>query len=376
MNQDPASIPKTMIAARLHAVGTPMRLDEIATPQPRPTDVLVRIKACGVVPNLPNVLENWETWFPHQPLPRLPASFGLDAAGLVAAVGDAVHDIAVGTRVYVNPLRGCGSCRDCRSDRIAFCRFGVFQGYFGFGPNAQTLFDDYPHGGLGQYQTAPQGAVVKLPDSLSFAQATRIGYLGTSYSALRKSGIRPGQTLLINGVSGTLGLGLVAFALATGVTSILGTGRDRALLERVKALAPSRIAVFSTKDGSVEAWAKSLTEGIGVDAAIDAQGAGAPSSGSLEALRSVRKGGAMVVIGGVSEPMPVDVKWLMDNSIRIIGSLWFSTAEGQEIADMAGAGTLDLSIFQPKVFPLAAVNELVSHIGERDGGFTNFVVVP
>jgi D-arabinose 1-dehydrogenase-like Zn-dependent alcohol dehydrogenase len=353
-----------------------MRLDEIATPQPRPTDVLVRIKACGVVPNLPNVLENWETWFPHQPLPRLPASFGLDAAGLVAAVGDAVHDIAVGTRVYVNPLRGCGSCRDCRSDRIAFCRFGVFQGYFGFGPNAQTLFDDYPHGGLGQYQTAPQGAVVKLPDSLSFAQATRIGYLGTSYSALRKSGIRPGQTLLINGVSGTLGLGLVAFALATGVTSILGTGRDRALLERVKALAPSRIAVFSTKDGSVEAWAKSLTEGIGVDAAIDAQGAGAPSSGSLEALRSVRKGGAMVVIGGVSEPMPVDVKWLMDNSIRIIGSLWFSTAEGQEIADMAGAGTLDLSIFQPKVFPLAAVNELVSHIGERDGGFTNFVVVP
>ena len=371
-----ATIPETMIAARLHAVGEPMRLDEIPTPRPRPTDVLVRIKACGVVPNLPNVLANWETWFPHQPLPKLPATFGLDAAGEVAAIGSSVHHIAVGERVYVNPLRGCGSCRECRSGRIAFCRGGVFQGYFGFGRDAQTLFDDYPQGGLGQYQTAPQGAIVKLPDVMSFEQAARIGYLGTSYSALRKSGIKPGQTLLINGVSGTLGLGLVCFALATGVGRILGTGRDRALLERVKALAPSRIEVFSTADGAVQAWAQGRTESAGVDVAIDALGAGAPGAGTLDALRSVRKGGCMVIIGGVSEAVPIDVKWLMDNSITLMGSLWFSTAEGQEIADMAGTGAVDLSIFKPKVFPLSAVNDLIAHIGERDGGFTNFVVIP
>ncbi len=376
MSTADATIPPTMIAARLHRVGEPMRLDEIPTPQPRPTDVLVRIRACGVVPNLPNVLANWETWFPHQPLPKLPATFGLDAAGEVAAIGSAVHHIAVGERVYVNPLRGCGSCRECRSDRLAFCRSGVFQGYFGFGRDAQMLFDDYPHGGLGQYQTAPQGAIVKLPETLSFDQAARIGYLGTSYSALRKSAIKPGQTLLINGVSGTLGLGLVAFALATGVTTILGTGRDKALLDRVKALAPSRIAVFSTRDGSVTDWAKHQTGGDGVDVAIDALGAGAPSAGTLDALRAVRKGGSMVIIGGVSEALPLDVKWLMDNSIKLIGSLWFSTAEGQEIAEMAGAGTLDLSIFKPRAFPLSGVNDLITHIGERDGGFTNFVVNP
>jgi D-arabinose 1-dehydrogenase-like Zn-dependent alcohol dehydrogenase len=74
--------------------------------------------------------------------------------------------------------------------------------------------------------------------------------------------------------------------------------------------------------------------------------------------------------------VPVDVKWLMDNSIQLIGNLWFSTAEGQELADMAGSGTVDLSIFQPKVFPLSQVNELITHIGDREGGFTNFVVVP
>ena len=84
----------------------------------------------------------------------------------------------------------------------------------------------------------------------------------------------------------------------------------------------------------------------------------------------------MVIIGGVSGDVPVNVKWLMDNSIQLIGSLWFSTAEGQEIADMAAAGTLDLSIFQPKTFPLSQVNDLIKHIGDREGGFTNFVVVP
>lgn len=65
-----------MLAARLHALGEPMSVDTIDVPTPRPTDVLVRVKACGVVPNMANVINNWPTWFPHQPLPRFPAIFG------------------------------------------------------------------------------------------------------------------------------------------------------------------------------------------------------------------------------------------------------------------------------------------------------------
>jgi hypothetical protein len=65
---------KMMLAARLHQVGGEMILERLPVPEPRSTDVLVEVKACGLVPNLRNVLANWQTWFPELPLPKLPAA--------------------------------------------------------------------------------------------------------------------------------------------------------------------------------------------------------------------------------------------------------------------------------------------------------------
>ena len=117
-------------------------------------------------------------------------------------------------------------------------------GYFAFGPDGQKLFDAYPYGGLAEYLTAPQRNLVKLPDSVTFEQGARFGYLGTAFSALRKAGAGPGRTVLIDGISGTLGLGACLIALGLGVTRILGTGRNADLLNDVKAIAPDRIDVL------------------------------------------------------------------------------------------------------------------------------------
>jgi D-arabinose 1-dehydrogenase-like Zn-dependent alcohol dehydrogenase len=369
-------VPAMMRAARMHAVGRPMAIDTIAVPKPGSTDVLVEVKACGMVPNLGNVLANWTRWFPHLPLPKLPAIFGLDPAGIVVEVGDQVIDVKAGERVYINPLRSCGACQMCRSGERTRCRYFTFNGYFGFGPDAQKIYDLYPYGGFCEFMTAPQYALVKLPDNVAFEQAARFGYLGTSYGAMKKANAVAGQSMLVDGISGTLGLGAALLGLAMGMTRILGTGRDRKLLDRVKALAPGRIEVHALGDGSTAQWAKQCTGGEGVDFMISALGPGSPASTMLDSFKSVRRGGRAVNVGAVAEPVPLDVHWLMDEQIQLIGSNWFTSAQGQEMAELARAGLLDLSVFEHHRFPLEAVNDAISGLQTRNGGFSNYVIVP
>jgi D-arabinose 1-dehydrogenase-like Zn-dependent alcohol dehydrogenase len=367
---------KTMRAARMHVVGGSMSIDRIAIPESGCTDVLVQVKACGMVPNLGNVLSNWTKWFPHLPLPKLPAIFGLDPAGVVVEVGSQVIDVRPGERVYVNPLRSCGACQMCRAGERSRCRYFTFNGYFGFGPDSQKIYDIYPYGGFCEYMTAPQYALVKLPDNVTFEQAARFGYMGTSYGAMKKANATPGQSMLVDGISGTLGLGAALLGLAMGITRIFGTGRNQALLDRVKALAPDRIETRGLGNGSTSEWIKSRTAGEGVDFMISALGPGAPASTMADALRAVRRGGRAVNVGAVADALPLDVHWLMDEQIHVIGSNWFTAAQGQEMAELARAGLLDMSVFEHHRFTLEEVNQAISGLAERNGGFSNYVIVP
>jgi D-arabinose 1-dehydrogenase-like Zn-dependent alcohol dehydrogenase len=365
-----------MRAARLHIIGEPMSIDTIDVPEPRPTDVLVRVKACGIVPNMANVISNWPGWFPHQPLAKLPAIFGLDAVGDVDKVGDAVIRIRPGDRVYVNPLRSCGSCYACRGGQLSRCRYFTLNGYFSTSRDGQRIFDLYPYGGFSEYMTAPQQSLVILPDNITFEQAARFGYIGTSYGALRMAGAGPGSAGLIDGVTGTLGVAATVLCLAFGVARIFGTGRDQELLRRVKALAPDRIEVLKLGDKPSGEWTKTLTGGEGADFVISALGARAPAETMLDSMQGVRRGGKIVNIGGVAGQVPIDMKWLMDEQVQIIGSNWFSTAQGQELAHMVETGTLDLSYLEHQRFPLAEVNRAISGLKDRRGGFSNYVVIP
>jgi threonine dehydrogenase-like Zn-dependent dehydrogenase len=186
----------------------------------------------------------------------------------------------------------------------------------------------------------------------------------------------PGDTLLINGISGTLGLGAALIALAMGVPRIFGTARDASRLAQVKALAPQRIEILTLGSRKIADWARQLTDGFGVDVLIDCLGPGSPPETMVEAIYAVRLGGKVLNVGGMGEIVPMDVHWMMDKQISFIGSCWFNTAEGQDMAAMAGAGTLDLSVFQHRCFSLSEINDALDGIQNRNGGFTNFVMVP
>jgi D-arabinose 1-dehydrogenase-like Zn-dependent alcohol dehydrogenase len=361
----------------MHVRGEPLTIDQLPVPAPRPTDVLVEVKACGIVPNLGNVLNKFVDWFPHLSLPPLPAIFGQDPAGVVVEKGSQVHGIDIGQRVYVNPGRYCGGCRYCRIGETTSCRYFAFNGYFGFSPDAKVMFEDYPYGGLAEYMTAPQYSLVTLPDNVSFETAARWGYMGTGYRALKQADVAPSDVVLINGISGTLGLGTALFALALGARKILGTGRDAQLLDRVRAIAPGRIEVHAAdSDVSVADWTRSLTNGEGADVVIDTLGPGTPQEAWLAAFHGLRRGGRHVNVGAVAGDIPIHMHEVMDNDKSLIGSVWFTTADGQEMADLAEAGMVDLSVFEHEVFKLDEINTALNVLKNRNGGFSNYVLVP
>lgn len=366
-----------MLAARLHEIGGSMQLDRVPVPEPRPTDVVVEVKACNIVPNLKNVLATYAEWFPYLPLPELPAIFGLDTSGVVSQVGDQVTGVSVGDRVYVNPGLSCGGCRACRRGEFPNCDTYTFMGYFAFGARGQELFEAYPYGGLAEYLTAPQHNLVKLPDSVTFEEAARFGYLGTAYSALKKANAGPGKTVLIDGISGTLGLGACLNALAMGATKVFGTGRNAQLLEDVKAIAPDRIEVHAVGDGGLREFVLANNQGHGVDIVLDTLGPGSPKEALLEAVASLARGGTLVDIGGMMERPEVNLFAMMCSQQSIIGSLWFTTGQAQEMSDLAGCGALDLSVLEHHTFPLEKINEMLDEgLPARHGGFTNFIATP
>jgi alcohol dehydrogenase len=193
---------------------------------------------------------------------------------------------------------------------------------------------------------------------------------------LRKAKVGPGTTLLVNGITGTLGIGGALFGLAMGATRILGTARDRALLAEVKALSPHRIEVHSLDDGPVDKWARALTDGDGVKVYVDCLGPGAPHEAMSQGMRSLARGGVAVNIGAMAGLFPLDIHTMMDQQQQLIGSAWFTAGEGDDMAEMARTELVDLSIFKHVRYPLNKVNEAISGTAGRHGGFSNFVVMP
>ena len=365
-----------MTAARLHKVGQPLQLDEIAVPKLEGKDVLVRVRACGVVPNLKNVVEKYPEWFPFLPLPALPAIYGLDPSGEIAAIGPDVLGVRPGQRVYVNPLRSCGNCYKCRHGAEKACPSLAVAGYFGFAPGARKTYERYPWGGFAEYMVAPSSSIVVLPDEVSFEDGARFGYLGTSYGALRRAKVGPDTTLLVNGATGTLGVGAILLALAMGVPKILAVARSEALLGRLRLLAPKRIVTHSNNTGPCTDWARAQTEGFGPDVVLEALSPNAPVEATMSAMMSVSRCGTVVTVGGMDTKLPVDPIWLMSSDVSYVGSCWFTTGEGEDMARMVEAGILDLSQLTHHRFPLASVNEAIEAAQHRNlGGFDNIVVM-
>lgn len=356
-----------MRVASLVDPGQPLQLGTADKPMPAAKEVVVKVETCGLVPNTHNVATG-----DREALPELPAVFGLDVAGVVESVGSDVLNLSVGDRVYVDPHLVCDTCFQCRAGRKDLCEHIGLRGYLAL--RGRELLEQTPIGGLAEYVLAQDRSIVRLPDQIDFNTAARLGYLGTSFAALRKGGVEPGTTVLINGVTGTLGVAAVAIALGLGATRILGIGRNTERLEAVRTMAPDRVTVVSSEDvEDLAAWALAATDGAGADVLYHCLGG--DNDDSLTALQhAVRHGGAAVLASAGSGTVEQATWDILMRDVTFIGSVWFTSAEIDRMIAMIAAGVIDLNWLEHHTYPLDDVNTALERVGERPGGFTNIVV--
>ncbi|GAA5893043.1 hypothetical protein JCM6882_006923 [Rhodosporidiobolus microsporus] len=368
-----------MKVARLVELAKPLVVGEADKPTPGPRDVLVKVAACGLVPNTWNLVSGKAP--PGTVFPDLPSVYGLDAAGTVDQVGSQVSNLKLGDRVYVNPHLTCETCHHCRRGRRDLCPAGCLRAYFAFTEEGKARLAHYPIGGLSEYLLSPDTKLAVLPPSIDFATAAHFGYVGTSFSALKKGGVRPGSTVLINGVTGTLGVAAVAIALGFGAVTILGVGRNRDRLKEVEQLSPQkgRIITRSSEDeGTIADWVKEHTNGLGVDCVYDCLGVGGDANSTAAMVKGALKvgGRAVLAAGGAEGSIEQSYYEIMMGDKAVVGSAWFSDAEADELVALVGAGVIDLSFLQHRQYKLEDVNEAFEVVGDRPGGMVNVVVRP
>lgn len=320
-----------MKAIRVHEFGTPevMQWETIPDPVPEAGHLLVRLYAAGVNPV--DAYIRGGGYRPDLPLPYTP---GLDGAGCVEAIGAGVTRFQRGQRVYLTGPRT--------------------------GTYAEKTVTDEDH-------------VFVLPDAISFAEGAALGVpYGTAYRALfRRAHAQPGETVLVHGASGGVGLAAVQFARAAGLT-VIGTAGSRRGLDLV--LAQGAHHALNHKEAGYAGGLLALTEGRGVDVILEML-ANVNLSTDLTLLAMH---GRVVVIGSRGR-IEIDPRDTMRRNAAILGMgtqpLPPAELNGVQAAIRAG---LELGTLHPVVsteMPMAEA-AIAHHAVIEQSTFGKIVLVP
>lgn len=321
-----------MKAVVIAAFGPPesLQVRDVPTPQPGAGDILVKVQVAGVCHH--DVLHR------AGKLPGAKSGVvpGHETAGEVVAVGQGVATHVPGDRVVVYQRRFCGQCRQCLRGRQDLCRaLGA--------PAVDT------EGGYAEFVCIPAAMGIKIPDGVDWhAAALACCPIGTSLRALRTvAGLSPGDSVLINGASGGLGVHQVQIARALGGHPIAITS-SAAKVEFLKSLGAAEVVVAKDLAYAGEVWQR--TGKRGVDIAIDNLGATLP-----ETLRCMAQGGTAVVLGNIGgDAVPVLPGLLIGRRLRIVGSGMATLDDVAQALAMLQAGLVKVVISETVKFSEAA----------------------
>lgn len=321
-----------MKAVVLRTLGGPesLQLESLPDPQPGPGEVLLDVRACGVCY--------------HDIIARrgdlgllpLPAILGHEVVGEVIEVGVGVSDWKVGDRGATLQRMSCGECASCREERNSLCRVD------------RRFFGEDIRGGYATRMTAPASGLCRVPATLSWpAAATVCCTTGTAVHVCRTRGrVRAGETVLVTGASGGVGLQAVQLCSHDGARVIAITS-SASKVDALRQAGAWQVVVSRNLDFAKDV--KELTNGEGVNVAIEIVG----SATFPQTLKCMAPGGRLVVVGNLDTgTFQLNPGIVIVKELEIIGAYATTRRELEVALELTAAGHVKSCVSE--VVPLAA----------------------
>lgn len=257
-----------------------LKMEQVPDPTPGPKDVVIKVDACGVCYH--DIVTRNGTLKSGV---KMPCILGHEISGTVVEVGRDVRSFRTGDRVATaQRYHICGACRFCRTGRETLCPDRKFTGDYGM------------VGGYAEYVAIEDDNVALVPDGVALQDAAIVACaIGTILNAIREVGhLQPGESALVTGAGGGLGLHAVQLARAAGAYVVAQTTSPEKA-DRIRELGAHEVIVHARGE-DFSAAVKKATGGQGVDVAIDNVG-----SQLFEPIRrSMGIGGRWILIGQLS----------------------------------------------------------------------------
>lgn len=328
-------------------------LEEVATPEPGPGEVRLRIAATALNHMDIFMRAGFESTAIRPT--ALPHVGGGDIAGRVDALGSGVEGWTAGDRVAVYPGLGCGTCRHCHAGEVSMCgRYGVI--------------GEQRWGGLAEYAVVPAWNLHALPSAVGDRAAAAVpAAYTTAYRALTAAGCGVGANVLVVGAGGGVATGALLLARAMGATVHVTSGQEWKL---ARASELGAAAGFDPRSGGIDAWAWEVTRGRGMDVVLDSVGAAT----WRQSIRSLAMGGAVAVCGATSGDRPdISIRELYQRHGRIVGTPLGGRPDFDRVMELLCSGTLTPVI--DRTLPLDDVAAAVDHL-ESGAQFGKVLVEP
>jgi NADPH:quinone reductase-like Zn-dependent oxidoreductase len=310
-----------MKALTLEALGGPehLRVQELPEPEvEKSEDVLLRMHAVGL-----NRLDLWVAQGLSGVNYSFPHVVGSDGAGTVVEVGSAEFGFRPGDRVMINPTLSCGNCPFCLQGEESLCQH-------------LRVLGEHQAGTAVEYLVVPATNLALVPGSMPWPEAAAFSLATlTAWRMLTTRGrLQRGETVLIWGIGGGVAIAALQIARHLGVRTIVTSGSP-AKLEVARRLGAD--VLLDHRQVDVAGEVRKLTGGRGVDAIVDSVG----EQSWRGSLRSLRRGGRLIVCGATTGPtVSLDLRRLFWHQWSLLGVTLGSRREYSEIVRLAGEGKL------------------------------------